>query len=155
MSDTPTPEIRHAACPRCGGALKKLWSGKRERHYWFCAAASDECGAIYPDRDGEPWLRQVSKSPIPDMICPGCGRPSLERVEGGRYGPYLLCAECAQSYDLQDQDAPAGAGNLAPLCSADPRHGHMRRRSGRNGPFWGCRQYPTCRATATIPEVQS
>lgn len=153
MSDStddaiPAPKLREGACPKCCGTLKRLFSRKKKKFYWFCQTATDECGAIYSDADGEPQTTQITRDPVPDLECPACGR-GMVYVVGGKYGAFLSCLDrqCGYTIDLRDPSQPSSASNLAPLCPSDPAHGHMRRRKGRNGAFWGCRKFPACRST--------
>jgi DNA topoisomerase-1 len=50
-----------------------------------------------------------------------------------------------------DRTAPEWADLEPPLCPKDPAHGPMLLRWNRFGPFWGCREYPACKQTQSIP----
>ncbi|WP_082954486.1 topoisomerase DNA-binding C4 zinc finger domain-containing protein [Acidihalobacter prosperus] len=152
MDERTKPEIRRAACPRCGDDLKRVWSSKKQRFYWLCLNGEDECGAIYSDDGGEPKTTQITKEAVPDLTCPECGQASLEYIEGAKFGAFLKCPDCEATFDLADQSLPPSQENLAPLCPDDEGHGHMKRRSGRNGAFWGCRRFPECRGTRQIED---
>lgn len=75
--------------------------------------------------------------------CPLC-HGGLHEVAGGN-GCFLSCDEyptCRGTVDLGPGGAPA------PICPADPNHGHMRFfQTGKRGPWFGCRRYPDCRET--------
>lgn len=152
MGEQQKPEIRPGACPRCGDDLKRVWSSKKQRFYWFCQNGEDICGAIFADDAGEPRTVQITKEPVPDLTCPACQGASLEFVEGAKFGAFLSCPECHETFDLRDQTQPPSTDNLAPLCPQDESHGHMKRRSGRNGAFWGCRKFPDCKGTRQIED---
>lgn len=157
----PAPEVRVKACPKCQHNLKRLYSKKKSKFYWFCQNATDACGAIYSeDSAGNPITRQVGREVIPELECPACGQ-GMVLVSGAKYGSFISCSkkECGYTIDLIDQDKGPGDApdfrNLAPVCSEDPSHGPMRRRHGRNGSFWGCRQYPSCRSTRQMIQTGS
>lgn len=152
---TKKPEIRRGACPACGADLKRVWSQKKQKNYWLCLGPEDQCGAIFSaDENGEPRTTLITREPVPDLTCPACGDGSLEYVEGAKYGPFLSCPGCEATVDLADQNAPPSQENMAPLCPDDPEHGHMKRRAGMNGTFWGCRRYPKCHATRQIEDEE-
>jgi ssDNA-binding Zn-finger/Zn-ribbon topoisomerase 1 len=133
-------------CPDCGDGLKRLYSKKKDRYYWFCQNAQEACGAVFPDDAGRPNTHRTRKdAPDPSVTCPDCGAPM--QLVHARTGPFYSCSmypECRGTVDVTD------TGDLAPLCPDDPNHGPMRRRKGRNGAFWSCRCYPDCAATREI-----
>lgn len=148
------PEIK-CGCPKCGGDLRKIFSKKRDKYYWMCMSATEKCGAFYTsDSQGKPILHHVEKEPVPDVLCPQCGSV-MEMVTGGKFGAFLSCSSdtCKMTIDLIDQSANPTIDNLAPICPTDPNHGHMKRRGGRNGQFWGCRAYPGCTSTRQLNDV--
>lgn len=144
------PEMRRGACPQCGGDLKRAYSKRKERYYWFCQSAEEVCSAVYSDDDGEPKLTRTTREPVPGLDCPECGAGMLY-VEG-KFGAFLSCSDrdCNMTIDLADPAQPPGPDNLPPLCPDDPEHGFMRRRRGKKGDFWGCREYPGCTATEEV-----
>lgn len=135
MSDLPV-------CPDCGEPLKRCYSSKKEKHYWFCEAPQEECGAVFADDEGKPMLHVVKKGePDASMPCPACGAPMV-KITGAKNGDFLSCStypNCRATIDIVD-------GELPPVCPDDPEHGHMRRREGKNGKFFSCRSYPECKA---------
>lgn len=78
-----------------------------------------------------------------NVTCPLCHGPVVEKL--GKFGHFLSCGEyptCKGTIDLGPDGAPA------PICPADPTHGHMRFfKTGKRGPWFGCRHYPDCRET--------
>ncbi len=124
-------------CPKCRGALKRIWSNKMQKHYFACQSATEECGAFYPDDGGKPKLPATKLPPSADMPCPECGAP-MQRVCGAKHGDFYSCScypQCKSTVDCLPDGTPA------PVCPADDEHGHMRLRDGRNGRFWSCRTY--------------
>ncbi|HKJ09002.1 MAG TPA: hypothetical protein VKA76_07945, partial [Gammaproteobacteria bacterium] len=104
MAQAEEPKVLKKACPRCGDDLKRVYSQKRDRHYWFCQSAEEVCGKIYPDDDGKPVLKQIEREPVPDILCPECGA-IMECVEGAKFGRFMSCSnsDCQCTIDLADQ----------------------------------------------------
>jgi len=86
----------------------------------------------------------------PQFSCPDCGSPLRKRK--GRNGPFWGCSgypECqftapdegGEPQILSEEEKNA---HPCPECG----DGHLRRRKGRNGYFWGCDRYPECKFTA-------
>ena len=143
-------------CPACGNDLRRIFSKKKNKHYWACMGPEEACGRFFQDdpRSKKPILNQVSREPVPDVLCSECNS-IMELVSGGKFGNFLGCSSesCKNTIDLVDQNGPPTQDNLAPTCPSG--HGHMRRRSGRNGQFWGCRKYPECSQTRQLNDVES
>ena len=85
----------------------------------------------------------------PRFECPECGAPLRERK--GRNGAFWGCT----GYPECRFTAPDDGGEPA-ILSEEEKHahpcpecgeGHLQRRKGRNGYFWGCDRYPECRCT--------
>lgn len=132
-------------CPKCGGALKKIWSSKRSKHYWACQSAEEVCGSFFPDAGGTPKLPAKRGPALEDMPCPKCTAP-MQKVESS-VGVFYSCSKypsCDYTIDISP------TGELAPLCpSGGEDHGHMKLRRGKNGQFWSCRSYLACGCNAT------
>lgn len=134
-------------CPKCKNELKKIWSSKKQRNYWSCQGATEECGAFFADESGKPKFPAKKSAPLDDCPCPACAAP-MQKVESTA-GTFYSCStypECKYTIDT----APDGA--LAPLCPSDEDHGHMKLRSGRNGSFFSCRGWKEhgCDATREL-----
>ncbi len=86
--------------------------------------------------------------------CERCGARSV--YNEGKFGPFFYCEnECGWSINLKkmarqgrsqetpgyDRDLPK-QGPPCPLCK-----GNTTLRDGRNGPFYGCTNYPECKGT--------
>ncbi len=145
MNDEAKSE-RVEKCPKCGDTLKRIYSKRKEKHYWVCENAEELCGAFYGDQDGKPVPLPSRGEPDNNVQCPECGA-AMRRVSNGAHGDFWSCSgypECKGSIDIQRD------GSLAPLCPEDSEHGHMRKRTGKNGQFWSCRAYPECNATLEI-----
>jgi ssDNA-binding Zn-finger/Zn-ribbon topoisomerase 1 len=136
------PQKTHE-CPACKVALERLYSKKKSKHYWHCP----ECESWFSEKNGAPMLDQVERGePDPNVKCPDCQAP-MRKISGTKSGPFHSCSrypDCKGTVDIQDD------GSLAPICTEDASHGHMRRHKGQNGPFWGCRRYPDCSAVMNI-----
>lgn len=104
------------------------------------------------------------------VVCTKCGS-AMERRDG-KYGPYYACLgfpKCSNLVPASEIEGGGGSegkhavrgGNTArkelppsaetsgepcPKCGAP-----MLRRTGKNGDFYGCSAFPTCRHTAPIP----
>jgi len=92
--------------------------------------------------------------------CEACGARAV--YNEGRFGPYFYCEnECGWTINLRNlarQGSPRATsgsesnfpkqGPACPLCK-----GKTTLRNGRNGPFYGCTNYPECKGTvnATAP----
>lgn len=126
-------------CPECGReSMTRIYSRAKGAYFWHCE--NPECDVWRPDHDGKPGV-PAEREAAEDVTCWRCGSTEVERVQSARTGEYLQCKACRETWD-----------EGAPLCPDDPSHGPMRRRSGRNGEFFGCRRYPECVATRDITE---
>lgn len=85
----------------------------------------------------------------PRYACPECG--SVLRKRKGSNGPFWGCSgypdcrftapdEGGEPQILSEEEKNA---HPCPEC----HDGHLRRRKGRNGYFWGCDRYPECKCT--------
>lgn len=124
-------------CPACGAELKKCWSKKKEKDFWFCTAPQESCGEVFQDDHGKPVLQKMRKGePDPAMPCPACGKP-MQKITGTKNGDFWSCSAyptCKATIDIVDDRLP-------PVCPEHPEHGHMRLRDGKNGKFFSCSQY--------------
>ncbi|MHB8549268.1 MAG: topoisomerase DNA-binding C4 zinc finger domain-containing protein [Thermoplasmataceae archaeon] len=134
-------------CPACGEDLKRIFSKKKQKHYWTCMNGTDKCGAFYNDRDGTPVLTHVTHGePQDDVPCPNCQSP-MKLISGSSGGNFFSCSRYPDCRETVDVD---GHGHLPPLCPEDDDHGPMKQKKGANGLFFGCRRYPECRATLEL-----
>ncbi len=98
------------------------------------------------------------------VTCDKCG--SAMELREGKYGPYYACLgfpkcsnlipaaqlEASKSKGQNNTPQKAGAnasnetGEVCDKCGSP-----MLRRTGKNGDFFGCSSYPTCRNTKPIP----
>jgi len=143
-------------CPRCGKPLRKLFDKEKHRYQFVCNAVGG-CGTRVPiGADGRPVRFHPPNAAV---RCPKCGAP-MRYVSGARYGDFWSCTrhpDCTGTVNILDPSLGPVPENLAPYCPADPAHGRMVRRTGPNGAFFGCPQYPNCRKTlsATPDEPSS
>lgn len=88
------------------------------------------------------------------IICEKCGAMMIERV--GRYGKFAACPnfpKCRNTKKLDSNGAvaePAAKEEVVsdekcPKCGGD-----LVMRNGSSGPFFACRNYPTCKYTVSI-----
>jgi DNA topoisomerase-1 len=79
-----------------------------------------------------------------DEICPQCGKPLV--IRQGRYGEFTACSgypECTYvKREAAAQPVPTGVACVEPDCGGQI----MERRSRRGKTFFGCSNYPKCRA---------
>lgn len=97
------------------------------------------------------------------VTCEKCG--SAMELREGKYGPYYACLgfpRCTNLVPVADATAvkkKSGGSNAKKTVDAENSTGEtcdkcgapMLRRSGKNGDFFGCSAYPTCRNTRPIP----
>lgn len=143
-------------CPACGDELKRVWSNKKQRHYFVCLNASEACGKWYSDRDGKP-VKPVQKGdPDPNVLCPECESPGMVKITGGAHGDFYSCPRhketgCKGTIDILPD------GTLPPLCPNDPEHGPMRlirgEKEGVQFSFLACRRYKDvgCESKLELP----
>lgn len=137
-------------CPNCGDELKRIWSNKKQKHYFACQNAGEACGKFYSEKNGAPVVPVKKSEPDPGVPCPDCAAP-MQKITGGAHGDFYSCSkypECKATVDLM----PDGA--FPPACPVDADHGPMRRRTGKNGPFLSCRRYPECDATQELARAK-
>ena len=98
-----------------------------------------------------------------DIVCPECGAETGAKMRKtwGRYGWFLSCerfpdckARMAVEGEGGDGSQPARAEPEltdipCPICGKP-----MLKRSGRFGPFLGCQDYPKCKGTKNLDEVE-
>jgi DNA topoisomerase I len=99
-----------------------------------------------------------------DIVCPECGAETGAKMKKtwGRYGWFLSCErfpDCKARMAVEETDAD---GNVKP-ARAEPELTDipcpicgkpMLKRSGRFGPFLGCADYPKCKGTKNLDEVE-
>ena len=95
------------------------------------------------------------------LTCDKCG--SAMELREGKYGPYYACTsfpKCSRlipASEVKTKDAPKanqkqgtssqnGEGMTCEKCGSP-----MIKRSGKNGEFYGCSGFPTCRNTKPVP----
>ena len=82
----------------------------------------------------------------PQFSCPDCGSPLCKRK--GRNEPFWGCSGYPKCRFTAPDDGGSPAIHTEEEKNAHPcpecGEGHLRRRKGRNGYFWGCDRYPEC-----------
>ena len=95
-----------------------------------------------------------------DIICPECGAETGAHMKKtwGRYGWFLSCErypECKARMQVEEGEGkparpePEQTNIPCPICGKP-----MLKRSGRFGPFLGCVDYPKCKGTMNLDEVE-
>ena len=92
-----------------------------------------------------------------DQKCPNCGKPMVHK--SGRFGPFLGCSDYPQCKTVMKLDKEGNV--LPPKPPAEPtglkchkcKTGELVIRQGNRGPFMGCNQYPRCRTTVNVEEM--
>jgi DNA topoisomerase I len=97
-----------------------------------------------------------------DIVCPECGAETGAKMKKtwGRYGWFLSCErfpDCKARMALEDAGGDGKPGRPepeqtdipCPICGKP-----MLKRSGRFGPFLGCPDYPKCKGTKNLDEVE-
>lgn len=118
-----------------------------------------------PSGEGEQPERKRPEKPKgtpTDTRCQKCGAPM--ELREGNYGPYLACTgfpQCRNIISATPDGKPRQRGSAEPQSAkaAPPPTGitceqcgaPMLKRSGKNGEFYGCSNYPTCRNTKPVP----
>lgn len=97
-----------------------------------------------------------SKNQAPN--CPKCGAIMAKREDKGKLvwmcTTYPVCKGKSKFEDKPNGDKKAAKGDPnAPPC---PKcGGAMRQRTGANGAFWGCVNYPECKGTQNIRSAEN
>ncbi|WP_312462746.1 DNA topoisomerase 3 [Comamonas sp.] len=145
-----TPKI---ACPKCGtGHLRRLKGSKGI--FWACSGWSQEpksCDAIYQDARGKPDFEAAKTYP-----CPACSTGKLHKRKGTN-GAFWSCSnwntepKCSATFPdgKGKPDFEAAKTYPCPTCGT----GQLRKREGKNGPFWSCSNWNTePKCSATFPD---
>lgn len=88
------------------------------------------------------------------IICEKCGAMMIERV--GKFGKFAACPnfpKCRNTKKLDSNGAVAEPATKEEVVSDEkcPKcGGDMVMRNGSSGPFFACRNYPTCKYTVSI-----
>jgi DNA topoisomerase-1 len=98
-----------------------------------------------------------------DIVCPECGAETGAKMRKtwGRYGWFLSCErfpDCKARMAVEEADGdgekpakpePEMTDIPCPICGKP-----MLKRVGRFGPFLGCQDYPKCKGTMNLDEVE-
>ncbi|MDX1490643.1 MAG: topoisomerase DNA-binding C4 zinc finger domain-containing protein [Pseudohongiellaceae bacterium] len=125
---------RQYSCPDCHKPMQRR-VGKRGP-FWGCTGFP-ECRTTLFDKDGKP-----SKTEDERFSCPVCTRP-LIRAENSK-GFYWYCVGYNKGCKtrLKDDNGVPAESFRCTYCGQ-----LLRQRTGKNGKFWGCSQFPECRHT--------
>jgi DNA topoisomerase-1 len=97
-----------------------------------------------------------------DIPCPECGATTGAKMRKtwGRYGWFLSCerfpaCRARMAVDERGGDGASSRSEPVPTDVPCPNCGKpMLRRVGRYGPFLGCQDYPSCKGTKSLDEVE-
>lgn len=146
FSKTVFGEIRKAVktrettekCPVCSSALRNV-EGK---YGWFFACSNDACKKLFRDVNGKPVARDEGKKT--GHACQACNKGDLV-LKQSQHGPYYQCSHDKCRKFFNQIDGAPEPYVPCPKC----KKGHMSRRKGKDGFFWGCTEYRNgCRSTA-------
>jgi DNA topoisomerase-1 len=156
--ERPKIEETEYVCPECGKPLV-IRPGRRGR--FFACTGYPECKyTANVGEDGSPQERQKLKTT--GEACPECGDGEL-LIREGRRGKFLGCSNyprCRYTRDYADEtatgdapDRPEGEATADPNAvnvTCDKCGAGMSIRSGKQGKFLGCNNYPDCKGTKPI-----
>ena len=134
--ERPRIPIDGVACPECGEAMEKVFSGKSRQWFASCHRWPDCKGTLSLDAYGN--VATVEElQPDAGVLCPECGKAMVRR--DGRFGPFYGCQDypgCKGVINVEKR-----IGFACPKCG----RGHLVERVSRYGkPFYGCNRYPEC-----------
>lgn len=132
----------------------QLASGKATRRKVKELPSGEAVGTL-PKRTEKP------KGKLTDTLCQKCGAPM--ELREGNYGPYLACTgfpQCRNIISATTDGKPRQRGTAEPQSAKVAQEptgitcekcgAPMLKRSGKNGEFYGCSNYPTCRNTKPV-----
>lgn len=140
MSDSQTEASTEKThyCPSCKKPLRRI-EGKMGP-FWGCSGFP-QCKATLNDVNGKP-SHEVDEH----YRCPVCTRRLVkaDNQASKEKGPYWFCSGYAKGCKVTLADHN-GMPETAYRCHSC---GHLLvKRKGKNGPFWGCSEYPACTAS--------
>jgi DNA topoisomerase-1 len=162
--DGAMEKIEHAGgsaspykCLKCGKPMVYRIS---KNGFFLSCTGYPECDGTQPvDSQGKPTIREVS-----EHKCPVCGREMIKRK--GRFGEFLGCSgysvknekgepSCTTIINLDKDGNPQPPKiKLETTIVCEKCGKHMVLRDGaKRGPWLGCSNYPTCRATKTVGKL--
>lgn len=137
------------------GGTGRLIGGKGVRKKVKELPSGDSSSSL-PKRSEKP------KGTPTDTLCQKCGLPM--ELREGNYGLYLACTgfpQCRNIISATPDGKPRQRGTAEPQTAktgqelsgiiCDKCGSPMIKRSSKNGEFYGCSNYPTCRNTKPIP----
>ena len=134
--ERPRIPIEGQACPECGEAMEKVFSGKSRQWFASCHRWPDCKGTLPLDQFGN--VTTVEElEPDEDVPCPICGKGTIRRE--GRFGPFYGCQDYPNCKGITNVEKRIGF--TCPKCG----EGHLVERKSRYGKeFYGCNRYPDC-----------
>ena len=140
-------------CQDCDRKIVRRKS-KMGKFFWGCTGFSDknnQCKSMYTDNDGLPGDKIIPKEKeTSDYKCPKCKTGHLLKRSGAK-GDFWGCnafPKCKTT--LPDDNGKPGkpkeketSDYKCPKCKT----GHLLKRSGAKGDFWGCNAFPKCKTT--------
>ena len=128
-------------CPNCGGILT-IKDSKRGK--FFGCSNFPRCK----------FTKDLNENTEDIELCPDCGSKLIKR--NGRKGPFWGCSgypKCRYTRDIGDNSVNEtvsvdSANEDVEICRSCGSK--LVKRNGRNGPFWGCSNFPKCRYTKNI-----
>ncbi|MBI2571533.1 MAG: type I DNA topoisomerase [Candidatus Schekmanbacteria bacterium] len=141
-------------CPSCGKKLVVKWGTKGE---FLACEGYPEC------RFTADFQRAPDGKPVPrlpeevDKICDQCGSKMILRT--GRFGSFLACSaypKCKNTVSAYKDGAGQVQTGFRELERPCPKcGGTLLVRTGKRGPFVGCRNYPKCKHTENLDKRES
>jgi DNA topoisomerase-1 len=162
--DGAMEKIEHAGgsaspymCLKCGKPMVYRIS---KNGFFLSCTGYPECDGTQPvDSQGKPTIREVSQHK-----CPVCGREMIKRK--GRFGEFLGCSgysvknekgepACTTIINLDKDGNPQPPKIKLETTIACEKCGNtmVLRDGAKRGPWLGCSNYPTCRATKTVGKL--
>lgn len=138
-------------CEKCNSLVTKFKS-KSGNTFWRCQ--NKECNALYEDSRGKKGnLIVMNKQPEGDFPCPTCSKQMMRRKNKEKETFFWVCSDNECKTFCSDNDGKLGV-KLVKKEKQTSEHkcnsckdGAMIKRTGRNGDFWSCNNYPKCNNT--------
>ena len=150
LENLKTAETSDIPCPKCKSGFMVKRSGKNG-DFWSCNNFPN-CKTTCNDKNGKPDLENLKTAETSDIPCPKCKSGFMVK-RSGRNGDFWSCSNFPNcKTTCNDKNGKPDLENLKTAETSDIpcpkcKSGFMVKRSGRNGDFWSCSNFPNCKTT--------